>query len=457
MLPSRMSRQQKLIIIVSILASFITFLDGSIVNVALPAIKRDLGGGLAVQQWVVNAYLLTLGSFILLAGSLSDLFGRKKILAGGLVGFAVASVLCAVAPSGLFLVLSRAAQGIAGAMIVPSSLALIMSNFTGPEKGRAIGIWTGWTGISFIVGPVLGGLLVDMGSWRWVFAINILPICITLGLLTMLKKDKAPGGQPKIDWRGALLGVVALGGPVYALIEQPRYGWGSPLVYVPFLFGILAGVLFVWHERRTSAPMLPLKLFRNKNFSVGNLATVAIYAGLSIATFLVVIFVQQVSGYGALKAGFTLIPITLLMFFLSGQFGRLAGTHGPRLFMAIGPLIGSIGFLLMLRVTEQLNYWTQLFPAVVVFGLGLSMTVAPLTTAILGSIETDLSGIASAVNNAIARVAGLVAIALIGLVTGPVLDVDGFRRGVLVIAFLLIAGGVISALGIQNKAVSARK
>lgn len=446
-----MTGQQKRIIVTSILASFVAFLDGSIINVALPAIERELGGGLPVQQWVVDAYLLTLGSLILLAGSLSDIFGRKKILGAGLIGFAAASLLCAVSPNGTFLILARAIQGVAGALIVPSSLALIMSNFSGAEKGRAIGIWTGWTGISFIVGPLLGGLLVDASSWRWIFAINIVPIFATLWLMKNIAADKPGSASTEVDVSGAALGIIGLGAPVFALIEQPRYGWDNPLIYVPLLAGLGTMAVFVWHESRAAKPMLPLSLFRNRNFSVGNLATLAIYAGLSVATFLVVVFVQQVGGYSALQAGLSLLPVTLLMLLLSGRFGALAGKLGPRAFMTIGPIVGGGGFLLMLRVDEQIDYWTQLFPGVLVFGLGLSITVAPLTTAILGSIENQHAGIASAVNNAVARVASLLAIATIGVVTGPVLDLDGFHRGVLVMSLLLIVGGAISAIGIQNQ------
>lgn len=453
MLEGKMNKQQKLVIAVSILASFVAFLDGSIINVALPAISRDLGGGLAVQQWVVDAYLLTLGSLILLAGSLSDIFGRKKILAAGLVGFGITSLLCAISPTGTFLIIARALQGAAGALIVPSSLALIMSNFTGEEKGRAIGIWTGWTGISFIVGPLLGGFLVDSGSWRWIFAINIIPICITLWLMKGLARERIVSKGVKVDIQGVVLCIIGLGGPVYALIEQPHYGWGSPAIYLPLIIGIIALGLFIRHEHRTPQPMLPMELFNNRNFTVGNLATVAIYGGLSVAIFLIIVFVQQTGGYTALQAGLTLIPVTLLMFFLSGRFGGLAAKYGPRLFMSLGPIVAGLGFLLMLRVDEQINYWSQLLPGVLVFGLGLSLTVAPLTTAILGSIEDKWAGIASAVNNAVARVAGLVAIALIGVVTGPNLDLAGFRRGVVVMAGLLIIGGVISAVGIKNSAI----
>ena len=451
----QMTKQQRLVLIVSILASFVAFLDGSVINVALPAIASDLGGDLSVQQWIVDAYLISLGSLILIAGSLSDIFGRQRILAAGLIGFGIASVLCAVAPTSFILIIARLLQGVAGALLVPSSLAIIMSAFSGTPQSKAIGTWTAWTGIAFVVGPLLGGLLVDAGSWRLIFAINIIPIAITLWLMRHIKHREVIRTKTKVDYVGALLGSVGLGGPVYALIEQPNHGWESPQVYLPLLSGILAFILFIAYEKRTPHAMLPLSLFKQRNFAVGNIATIAIYGGLSIATFLIAIFVQQIGGYSAVQAGLALLPVTIIMFLLSPRFGALSGKYGPRLFMSTGPIIGGIGFLLMLKVDESINYLTDLLPGVLLFGLGLAVTVAPLTSAILGAINPKQAGIASAVNNAVARVAGLAAIAAIGVVIGPSLTVEGFRQGVLIMAFLLIAGGVVSALGISNRKLSA--
>lgn len=445
-----MTKQQRIVLIVSVLASFVALLDGSVVNVGLPAIMRDLGGGLAVQQWVVDAYLITLGALILIAGSFSDLFGRKKVLIVGLLGFAAASLLCAAAPTGVFLVVSRGLQGAAGALLVPSSLALIISAFSGPAEAKAIGIWTAWIGVAFVVGPLLGGFLVDVSSWRLIFAINLLPVAVTLWLMRSLREPMKTYKNVKIDFIGALLCIFGLGGPVYALIEQSHYGWASPLIYLPLAIGLAALGAFIWYEQRASHPMLPLRLFKVRNFSVGNISTFAIYGGLAVATFLITVFVQQVGGYSAIEAGLALMPVTIIMFILSPRFGALAGKYGPRLFMAIGPIIGAIGFLYMLRVDNPVLYWTQLFPGVLIFGLGLSITVAPLTSAILGSIDKAQAGIGSAVNNAVARIAALVAIAALGLVTGPVLNLAGFHRGLVVTAFLLIFGGIISFIGITN-------
>ena len=444
-----MTKQQRLVLWISILASFVAFLDGSVINVALPAITAEFNSGLSVQQWVVDAYLITLGSLILVAGSLSDLFGRKRILELGLIGFAITSILCAVAPTSEFLIVSRGLQGIAGALLVPSSLALIISTFKGAAQGKAIGSWTAWTGISFIIGPLVGGLLVDAGSWRFIFAINIIPILVTLWLIRRLKVPETARSGTRLDVYGALLCAVGLAGTVFALIEQPNYGWLNPVIYVPFIVGLASLGAFFWHERRTAHPMLPLGLFSVRNFAVGNLATLAIYAGLSLGTFIIAIFVQQVGGYSATEAGLALIPITLIMFFLSSRFGALSGKYGPRLFMALGPIIGALGFLAMLWVDSSVSYWA-LLPGIIVFGVGLSITVAPLTSAILGAIDDAQAGIGSAINNAVARIAGLLAIAAIGPIIGAQLDLDGFYRAVMVTAGLLLAGGIVSAIGIVN-------
>ncbi|WP_165064381.1 MFS transporter [Marisediminicola senii] len=445
-----MERRQRLVLAIAVLASFVAFLDGSVINVALPAITDELGGGLALQQWVVDAYLITLGSLILLAGSLSDVFGRIVVLRFGLVGFGIASVLCAIAPTGEFLIVSRALQGIAGALLVPSSLAIILSNFRDAAQAKAIGQWTAWTGGAFIAGPLLGGIFVDLLSWRLVFAINIVPIVITLWLLSRLgQRDERQVGV-RVDYLGAVLGVVGLGAPVFALIEQGNLGWRDPLIWGTMLVGVLAFVAFIVRQRLATNPIMPLGLFSIRNFSVGNVATVAFYAALSLGGFVVTVYLQQSAGYTATAAGAAFLPVTLLSIALSSFFGGLAGRYGPRLFMAVGPVLAGIGYLLMLGIDTDAAYLTDVLPGVLVFGLGLSVTVAPLTAAILGSISVSQAGIGSAVNNAISRIAGLVAIALIGVIVGPSLDGMGFERGVLVTAALFFAAAIVSAVGIRN-------
>jgi len=443
--------KQPLILLVAILASFVAFLDGSVVGVALPQISEQLGGGLSTQQWVNDAYLITLGSLILAAGSLSDIFGRKKIIVYGLIGFLITSILCAIAPTVEVLVISRALQGVAGALLVPSSLALIVGAFSGPAQSKAIGSWTAWTGVAFIIGPLVGGLLVDFMSWRWVFIINVIPITIALILLRKLHFDEQLNQSKTLDIPGVILGAVGLGGVVFALIEQGNYGWANPLIWVTFTIGAICLISFIYHESKTKYPMLPLNLFSVRNFSAGNIATFFIYSALSLQGFILVIFLQQVAGYTATLAGLVSLPITILMLLLSSKFGALAGKYGPRLFMTLGPIVSSIGVFSMLSVQVPVNYWSQLLPGVILFGIGLSITVAPLTSAILGSIKTSQAGIGSAVNNAVSRIAGLIAVAIIGIFAGSSLDLEGFRTGLMICAALLFIGGLVSFVGIQNR------
>lgn len=441
----------RLVLIVAILASIIAFLDGSIVNVALPAIQHTLGGGLSTQQWVVDAYLITLGAFMLVAGSLSDIIGRKRVMMIGLIGFGLTSLLCAAATTKELLIIGRLLQGVAGALLVPSSLALIMSRVPQSKQPAAIGVWTSWTGIAMLVGPFIGGVLVDLGSWRYIFLLNVLPIAVTVYLLAKLQDEHDASVRVKIDWYGAVLGALSLGGIVYALIEQPHFGWAHPLIYGTMGLGVVSLILFIWREKVAAQPMMPLGLFRSRNFTAGNIATLSIYAGLSLVAFLITIFVQQVGHYTATAAGLTMVPLSILMFFLASRFGKLSGEYGPRIFMTVGPLIVAAGFVTMLFIDASANYWAML-PGILLFGIGLSVTVAPLTAAILGAVDSKRSGIASAINNVVARVAGLVAVALIGTVTGYNLNLAGFRNGLVLAIVLFVVGGLVSFAGIRNPA-----
>lgn len=441
---------QRRVLVLAILASFVAFLDGSIVNVALPSIVDELGGGIALQQWVVDSYLLTLGALILLAGSLSDALGRTRILTIGLIGFGLTSLACAIAPSGELLIAARALQGAAGALLVPSSLALIISTYDGQAQGRAIGTWTAWTGTATIIGPLLGGILVDASSWRFIFAINVFPILVTLFLLRRIPASVVPDDRSRVDVVGAVLGAVGLGGPVFALIEQPRLGFAHPAVWVSLVVGVASFVAFLWWERRIPHPMLPPSVFRYRNFSMGNIATAFIYGALSLGFFVLAIYLQQVAGFSATLAGFATLPPTLVMLLISSRVGALAGRIGPRLFMTVGPLIAGAGFLLLLTISEPVHYGWQVLPGILVFGVGMALTVAPLTSAILGAPPAAQAGIASAVNNAVSRVAGLVAIACVGFIVGAELDVDGLHRALAVTATLLVLGGVVSWFGIRN-------
>jgi len=450
-----MTKNQRIVLLVSILASFVSMLDGFVVNVALPAISRELGGGLITQQWVVNAYLITLGALMLLAGSLADVFGRRRIIMIGLFGFGVASLLCAIAPNALFLIISRGLQGIAGALLVPSSLALIISNFKGEGQGKAIGTWTAWTSIAAIAGPIVGGLIVDLASWRLILGINIIPIAYTLWLSRKLEvKERLE--DKKVDIMGALLGIVGLGGIVFAFIEQERFGWTSPVIFIPLLVGVIASLAFLLYERRVSHPMLPLELFKERNFSAGNAATLFIYAALALSTFVITIYLQQGAHFSALEAGMAFLPVTFIMFFLSPRIGKLSGRYGSRFFMAVGPIVMAAGFLWMLQAVPPVNYWVEILPGVIIFGFGLSMMVTPLTSTVLGSIPDTRAGIASAVNNAVSRIAGLIAVATIGLIVGSSLSgAAEFQRGIVAIALLCIVGGIISAIGVRNRKINA--
>jgi EmrB/QacA subfamily drug resistance transporter len=440
------------LIAVAVLASFVAFLDGSVVNLALPAIGREFGGGLALQQWVVDGYLLSLGALILVAGAISDQFGRLTVLRMGLLVFAVSSVLCALAPSGWVLVAARCLQGVGAAFLVPSSLAMINARFTGTEQARAIGTWTAWTGTAFVVGPLLGGVLVDVLNWRWIFGVNIVPLAVTLYLTTKLSADEFAGDRSaRVDIVGAALNAVGLTGAVYALIEGQRLGFTHPAVVVTLAAGVACLIAFPWWERRTPHPMMPLGIFAARNFAVGNLATVFLYAAVSLGILIVALFLQETAGLSATQAGLATLPIPVLSFFLARRFGTLAGRHGPRLYMAAGPLVAAIGYLLMMTAREPFNFWMQMLPGLVVFGLGLSITVSPLTAAILAAVVPAQSGIGSAINNAVSRVSGLIAVAFTGVIIGGAVDFAGFRQGALVTAGLFAVAGLISALGIRNE------
>jgi EmrB/QacA subfamily drug resistance transporter len=438
-----------------ILGSVIVFVDATVVNVALPAIQEDLGGGLSLQQWVVDAYLLTLGSLLLVGGSLGDLFGARRLFLIGITSFGVASLLCAAAPDGTFLILARGLQGATGAILTPAGLAVIAATFSGEERGAAIGSWTAWTGIAFVIGPLAGGWLVEHASWRWVFLVNV-PFAVATGaLVTYVVPRRNPSGErrAKVDVVGGLLCALGLAGPVFALIEAPRRGFGDPLILLTFFGGIAIFAVFVWWERRVPQPMLPLRLFARRNFTFANVETLTVYAGLSTLTFFLVLYLQQIVGYSALKSGFALLPITIVMFLLSPRVGRLSMRLGPRLFMGVGPLIAGLALLTLVRLGHHVDYWTELLPPLLVFSIGLAMIVAPLTATVLADAGESDAGIASGVNNAVARVAGLLGIAVVGaLVAGSEneLDLTGFRMSMLITALLVGAGGVVGLGGIRN-------
>jgi EmrB/QacA subfamily drug resistance transporter len=446
--------RKRLILVACILGSTIVFLDGSIVNVALPSIRRDLGGGLALQEWVVDAYLLTLGALILVGGSLGDLFGGRRVFELGVASFGVTSIFCAVALNGPTLIVARGLQGIAGALLTPAALATITTVFAGEERGAAIGTWTAWTGIAFIIGPVVGGQFVETVSWRSIFLINVPIVLATLALLRVSMPPSRTRESARVDVVGGMLCVLGLGGPVFALIEAPTRGFSDPLIVACIVAGLALLAAFVAWELHHDAPMLPLRLFHLRNFSFANLETLTVYAALSTLTFFLVIFLQQLANYSPRNSGLATVPISLVMFVLSPRVARLSMRVGPRFFMGFGPLIAAAAIAWMRELSPGFDYWTELLPPLLLFAVGLSLIVAPLTSTVLADAGERDAGIASGVNNAVARVAGLVGIAVVGAaIAGSQnrLDLPGYRLSMAITAGLLAAGGVIGLAGIRNR------
>jgi len=451
--------RKRLTLAACILGSTIVFIDSTVVTVALPAIQRDLGGGLALQQWVVDAYLLTLGSLILVGGSLGDLYGEKRVFVVGVVSFAVTSMLCALAWNGTSLIVARGAQGIAGALLTPAALATITVTFSGEDRGAAIGTWTAWTGIAFLIGPLVGGWLISAASWRAIFLVNPPIALVTVGLIAFAVPGAGDRGRRQpVDVVGAVLCVLGLGSAVFALIEAPQRGFSDPLILTTLFAGIvLFGAFLAW-ERRTATPMLPLRLFHRRNFAFANLETFAVYAALATQSFFVTLFTQQLGGFSPLKSGLATLPVTIVMFFASSRVGRLSMRLGPRLFMGSGPFVCAAAMLWLRELSPGFDYWTEMLPPLLLFAAGLSLIVAPLTATVLADAGPGDAGIASGVNNAVARTASLLGIAIVGAAiagAGNQLDLHGYRTSMTITAALFLAGGVIGTAGIRKVALRA--
>jgi EmrB/QacA subfamily drug resistance transporter len=407
----------------TVIASSMTFIDGTVVNVALPALQADLRATITEVQWVIEAYALFLGALILIGGSLGDQFGRKRAFLAGVASFASASIFCGLATSASWLIVGRALQGVGAAFLVPGSLAIISATFADADRGRAIGTWSGFSAITTAIGPVLGGWLIEHISWRAVFFLNVPLAVLVLALsFRFMDESRDPSRSDRIDWSGAVLAVLGLGGLVFGLLEWPPRGPRDPLVLGALAMGTLALPLFVAVERRTPNPMLSLRLFASRTFALTNLLTLLLYAALSVVFFLVPLNLIQVQGYTATEAGAALLPFPIIMFALSRWSGGLVARVGSRLPLTVGPLMAALGIALFAWPGVGGSYWVTFFPATIVVGFGMAITVAPLTTTVMGAVETQHAGVASGVNNAVSRIAGLLAIALFGVVLVQTFD-----------------------------------
>jgi len=453
------SAKGRWVLLASILGSGLAGIDATVVNVALPAIGTDLDADFAALQWTITAYTLTLASLILLGGSLGDRYGRRRVFLVGVVWFALASLLCGLAPSAPLLIAARALQGIGGALLTPGSLAMIQASFAPQDRARAIGAWSGLGGVATAVGPFVGGWLIEVASWRWVFLINV-PLAVVVVVVAQrhVPETRDPSATGRVDVLGAVLGAAGLAGVTYALIEAPVRGAAAPVVLIAGGLGVAAMAGFILVELRQRHPMLPLGIFRSAQFSAANAVTFAVYGAFGGVFFLLAVHLQVVAGFSPLAAGTAMLPITVLMLLLSARAGSWAQRIGPRLPMALGPLVCAGGLALMLRIGVGADYLTDVLPGVVVLGLGLALMVAPLTATVLAAADAQHAGVASGVNNAVARAAGLIAVAVLPAIAGlsgddytdPEAFADGFRVALLVSVGLLVLGAALAAATISN-------
>ena len=448
--------RRRWVLVATILASGMAFVDGTLVNVALPAIQQSLHASLAQMQWVVEAYALFLSALLLSGGALGDRYGRRVVFAIGVAVFTLASIGCALATGPAALIGARAAQGVGAALLVPGSLALISATFPEQERGRAIGLWSGWSGITTALGPVVGGWLVDHVSWRWAFLVNAPAGLAVLWIAWRHLPESREPGVGTADVAGAVLATLALGGVVFALIEAPGRGWSSAAVLASALIGLSTAVAFVFVERRVRAPMLPFGLFASRPFGAANILTLLLYAALGGGLFYLPLDLIRVRGYAASEAGAALVPFVILMFLFSARAGRFADRVGARGPLVLGPAIAAAGFALFAWPAPEATYWTGVLPAVLVLGIGMTITVAPLTTTVMNAVPSEHAGIASGVNNAVSRSAGLIGIAAFGLLVSAAGASfhDGFRHVMLASAALAALGSLVAAAMLAPKAAA---
>jgi EmrB/QacA subfamily drug resistance transporter len=456
----RMSTAQgRWVVTATVLGSGMAALDATVVGIALPAIGRDFHAGIASLQWVVNAYTLTLAGLLLLGGTLGDSYGRRKVFVIGVVWFAAASLLCGVAPTAGVLIAARALQGVGGALLVPGSLAILQASFAEEDRMAAIGAWSGLGGVATAIGPFLGGWLIDAVSWRLVFFINLPLAAVVIAISTRhVPETKSPGPVPRLDYRGALAISGALAGITYGLIAASSDGWTSLSVLLPLGVGLILLGVFILVEAREPEPMLPLGIFRSRQFTAANAVTFVVYAALGGLLFLVPTVLIVVHGYSPVAAGTALLPVTFIMLALSSRSGALAARIGPRLQMSVGPMVIAASLLLFARISDSGNYLTAVLPGAVVFGFGVAIMVAPLTATALAAAPADHAGVASAVNNDVARAASLIAVAILPALAGisgdsylhPAALAHGFREAAFMAAVFCAAGGVLAALTIRN-------
>jgi EmrB/QacA subfamily drug resistance transporter len=451
--------QAKWVIAATVLGSGMAALDATVVGIALPTIGRDFHSGVGTLQWVVSGYALTLAAFLLLGGSLGDRLGRKRMFSVGVVWFATASMLCGFAPNAGVLIAARVLQGIGGAMLAPASLAILQASFRPDDRPRAIGAWSGLGGVASAAGPLIGGYLIAAGSWRWVFFINV-PVAVAVLLVTArhVPESRDPSTAGHVDVAGATLAVLFLAGLTYGLIAAPTHGWTSPAVLTGLILAGVTGPAFLWVEHASAHPMLPLGVFRTRQFSGANAVTFVVYGALGGALFLLPVELQLVAHYSPLDSGLALLPLTLIMLAFSARSGKLAARVGPRLQMSVGPVVVGAGLILLLRATHSGSYLAQVLPAVLLFGAGLAITVAPLTSTAMGAVPAEHAGVASAVNNVVARAAGLLAVAILPLLAGitgaaalqPHHLASGFRLAMVIAGLTCAGGGLLAAATIRN-------